>query len=116
MKKTTPKIHKAIKSTKEIFKINEIVTTNIINIEHAYVIYDSWRDKNLNKILKKLREEDIFSIGRYGAWKYSTMEDAILDGKEIADKLITQPATKYSNLSKIKKILNNREYKNELQE
>ena len=31
---------------------------------------------------------DIHSIGRYGEWKYSNMEDAILDGRAAADRLL----------------------------
>lgn len=30
----------------------------------------------------------IHSIGRYGAWKYSFMEEAILDGKAIAEAIM----------------------------
>lgn len=66
---------------------SDIITQKIIDISHAYVIYDHWREKNLNKLLQALQQEQIYSIGRYGAWKYSSMQEAVLDGKEIADRL-----------------------------
>ena len=40
------------------------------------------------KIRDRLKERDIFSIGRYGEWKYSGLEHAIGDGKKIASQLI----------------------------
>jgi protoporphyrinogen oxidase len=72
---------------------NDIVTQKILNLEHAYVMYDTWREKNLPKILEGLKNEQIQSIGRYGAWKYSSMQDAILDGKEAAEKLLAVKKT-----------------------
>lgn len=81
----------AINSTKKILNIhdNEIDTQKIIYIDRAYVIYNFWREKNLNKLHAKLNENDIFSIGRYGSWKYSSMQEAVLEGKDIAHKIIT---------------------------
>lgn len=80
----------AIASTKKLLNINEsdILTEKIIHIDRAYVIYNFWREENLNKLHAKLNENDIFSIGRYGAWKYSSMQEAVLDGKETIEKLI----------------------------
>ena len=34
-----------------------------------------------------LRENSIHSIGRYGAWEYSTMGQAITEGKQTAIEL-----------------------------
>lgn len=79
----------AISSTTKLFKISEsdILTKKIIHIDRAYVIYNFWREENLAKLHKTLNENDIFSIGRYGAWKYSSMQEAVLDGKETIEKL-----------------------------
>ena len=41
-------------------------------------------------IKKYLEKKNIYSVGRYGDWKYSTMEEAILEGKEVAEKLASQ--------------------------
>lgn len=54
-------------------------------IEYAYVIYDHNYSKVVPKIHKFLNKHDVYSVGRYGAWNYSGMEDAILMGKEVAD-------------------------------
>lgn len=66
----------------------ELVTQKVIDIKHAYVIYDHWREKNITKLLHTLEQEHIYSIGRYGAWKYSSMQEAVLDGKQAIEKLL----------------------------
>ena len=85
-------ISNALESTKKLlsFDESEIVTKKIIHIDHAYVFYDFWREKNLPKILARLENSNIFSIGRYGGWKYSSMQEAVLDGKKIAQELCAQ--------------------------
>jgi protoporphyrinogen oxidase len=54
-------------------------------IRYAYVIYDENRSAALAAIFQWLKEKaGALSIGRYGAWKYSFMEEAILDGRAAA--------------------------------
>jgi protoporphyrinogen oxidase len=87
-------LYESLKETKKLFKISEyeIATEKIIHIDHAYVTYDFWREKNLTKIHQRLGEHQIYSVGRYGEWKYSSMQEAILDGKKIVDSLVVIPA------------------------
>jgi protoporphyrinogen oxidase len=54
-------------------------------IDHAYVIYDHAYRATLDVIDAFLRERRIISCGRYGAWNYSSMEDALLMGKQAAN-------------------------------
>ncbi len=86
---------KALKKTKQLLGIqeNDVVTKKIIDISHAYVIYDHWRERQLPKLLASLEQADIYSIGRYGAWKYCSMQETLLDGKQLADRLLIKPAT-----------------------
>jgi len=51
-----------------------------LNIPFAYVIYDNEREKVLPEILGFLKKHGIISIGRFGGWKYSTMEESLQDG------------------------------------
>lgn len=64
---------------------HHMITQKILHLEHAYVIYNQWHQKNVPKLLKQLEEWDIYSIGRYGEWKYSSMQEAVLDGKKTAE-------------------------------
>ena len=62
----------------------KVIVENILDIPYAYVIHDDFRHENLPKIISYLNSQDIFSIGRYGNWQYASMEDTLLQGKEIA--------------------------------
>jgi len=57
-----------------------------LNIKYGYVIFDNNYGK-VKAIKDFLAKNGIFSIGRYGGWNYSTMEDAILDGKKTAEEI-----------------------------
>lgn len=69
---------------------NEICLEKTLVLKHAYVIYNAWRKENLSKILETLQKTfNIHSVGRFGSWKYSSMQEAILDGKGVAEAITT---------------------------
>ena len=55
-------------------------------IPHAYVLYDEQYGPASQAILEWLEARDILVAGRYGRWEYSSMEDALLTGRECARK------------------------------
>jgi protoporphyrinogen oxidase len=59
-------------------------------IKCGYVVYDFARTPSVDAIFKHLETRDALSIGRYGGWKYSFMEETILDGKRAAERLAAQ--------------------------
>lgn len=67
---------------------NEIMTRNILRIPVAYVTYDAHRTRTTASILSWLNTQRVFSIGRFGSWKYSYMEEAILEGLSTAEKIL----------------------------
>jgi protoporphyrinogen oxidase len=70
-------------------KSDQIVVAHFLPIRYAYVIYDVHRTPSVKALLEWLKEKaHCDSIGRYGAWKYSFMEEAILDGKKTAEDLL----------------------------
>lgn len=56
----------------------------IADIPDAYVVYDSHRSAALSTIQGFLRENGVISTGRWGAWEYGSMEDALWQGMEAA--------------------------------
>jgi len=92
----------ALTATKKVLNIanQDIVTQKIMHISHAYVIYDFWRDKNVPKLLRRLKAHNVHAAGRYGEWKYASMQEGILDGKKLAESLIVIPAKKAYNIQK----------------
>lgn len=74
-----------LKKAGVIFNESDIEVCLPIDIKYGYIIYDSCRKKSLEIIKDYLERFGIYTIGRYGSWKYMSMEDVILEGKQIAE-------------------------------
>ena len=72
-----------LKAAKIIKSSDKVISKLILDIPYGYVIYDKERTPLLNTIQNYFRKLNIFNIGRYSKWNYSTMEDAILEGRDI---------------------------------
>ena len=66
---------------------NQLLFANHRTIEHAYVIYDHAYQESVNAVQQYLGKVMVFSTGRYGGWDYSSMEDAMMYGCDIANKV-----------------------------
>jgi protoporphyrinogen oxidase len=70
-----------------------VVTTQNITAEHnviidpAYVHISADSENFKKKVFQSLNTSDIYSIGRYGAWKYCSIEDNIIESYELAHTL-----------------------------
>jgi protoporphyrinogen oxidase len=56
-------------------------------VPDAYVLYDADYRGARGAVLDFLEHAGILTAGRYGRWEYSSMEDAILAGREAAGRL-----------------------------
>ncbi len=65
----------------------KILVQDINDIEYGYPIYDCNYSLAREDILKFLSRHNIIGCGRYGSWRYMSMEDVILDGKNIANSI-----------------------------
>ena len=65
---------------------DKIIARFPVVLKYAYVLYDSARSRTVASIQRSLERSGVYSFGRYGSWVYSSMEDAILQGKEFAEK------------------------------
>lgn len=65
----------------------ELVDYCSIIMDPAYVHINTETDKKLDVLKKDLAEKNIYTIGRYGAWIYNSMEDSMLKAKELAEKI-----------------------------
>jgi len=63
---------------------SDIINIRPFFINCAYVIFDRNYQKSTSLIFNYLSRQGVYSIGRYGRWEYSSMQDAILYGKEAA--------------------------------
>jgi protoporphyrinogen oxidase len=61
-------------------KDHSIPAVKIIDIPYAYVIFNKARQTSLPLIKEYLGQNNIYSVGRFGAWEYTSMEDAFMQG------------------------------------
>lgn len=85
--KIVPRIINDLKACGIMGKKNKVLVLDINDIKYAYPIYDENYSRVTAAIKEFLLSSDIITCGRYGSWKYMSMEDAILDGKQAADKI-----------------------------
>ncbi|MDD4899138.1 MAG: FAD-dependent oxidoreductase [Candidatus Omnitrophica bacterium] len=79
------KIINGLKHAKVIKPKDKILIQDSNDIKYGYIIYDRLRAPSLKSINGYLRKQRVFPLGRYGAWSYKSMEDCLLDGKQIAE-------------------------------
>lgn len=65
----------------------KIIVEDVMDIKYGFPIPDLDRNKKVETIQTYLRNNNFFSIGRYGNWKYSGMEHAIGQGKRVIQKI-----------------------------
>jgi len=66
---------------------DELVVSDVKDLHYAYVYFDRHRARVIPAILSELERRGIYSIGRYGRWEHTSMEDAIAQGKQLAERL-----------------------------
>jgi protoporphyrinogen oxidase len=85
-KKLMPQIAQGLIEMKIIKRADDIRFARPRRIDHAYVLFDHNCYEALRKIQPFLEENRIVSCGRYGGWNYSSMEDALISGRNAAQK------------------------------
>lgn len=66
---------------------NQICAEDINDIKYGYPIYDHNYKTARSGVVEFLAKNNIIAAGRYGSWRYMSMEDAILDGKSVAESI-----------------------------
>ena len=66
---------------------NKLVDCSTIVMNPAYVHINSENNKEIKEFEKYLNDNSVYTIGRYGAWTYCSMEDCMISAKELAEKL-----------------------------
>ena len=85
--KIVSRIINDLKASGVLSKKNRVSVLDINDIKYGYPIYDQHYSQATTAIKEFLLRNKIIACGRYGSWQYMSMEDAILDGKQAADKI-----------------------------
>ena len=81
-------IKRDLRKTGVLGKDDNIFAQDINDIKYGYPIYDKNYRQTREKIFRFLERNNIMPCGRYGSWRYMTMEDAIIEGKAAADYVL----------------------------
>ena len=73
-----------------LYTDDKIILTHILILPYAYAIYNHQRQEAVSQIKNFLAEHDIYICGRYAQWEYQNMEQNILAGQAMADRLNEQ--------------------------
>lgn len=79
-----------LKNLKESGIIDEsmkLVDHETIIMDPAYVHIETETTKKIDALKEEFKEKGVYTIGRYGAWIYNSMEDSMVKAKELAEKL-----------------------------
>ena len=75
-----------------IDRAEDVLFAKASEIANAYVLYDDEYGPAKGEILSFLAQAGIQTAGRYGQWEYSSMEDAIIAGRQCAQGIAGSPS------------------------
>lgn len=91
---TQEEIDKQLKLTLDNLMREKIIDSSMSLLDHmsiimdpAYVHIEARTNKLIEELKSKLSNYGIYTIGRYGAWIYNSMEDSMITAKELANKI-----------------------------
>ena len=91
---TKEEIDKQLKLTLESLKKQEIIDDSFELVDHqtiimdpAYVHIEKETNDKINDLFNELQKYNIYSIGRYGAWTYCSMEDCMIEAKKLEERI-----------------------------
>jgi protoporphyrinogen oxidase len=64
---------------------DKVITSNLVDMPYAYVVYDHERAANVKIIREWLLDKNIILAGRYSEWEYYNSDHAFVAGKNAAD-------------------------------
>lgn len=79
-----PAVAAALCEMRFIDRPDQILFARKRRIDYAYVVFDHNYFESVATVQDFLRDHHVLSTGRYGGWNYSSMEDALLFGRDAA--------------------------------
>jgi len=83
-----PLIMRDLRKSGILLKEDSVCAQDINDMRYGYPLYDFNYRAARQKIFDFLAMNNVISCGRYGGWRYMSMEDVILEGKEISEKFV----------------------------
>ncbi|MEZ4224203.1 MAG: FAD-dependent oxidoreductase [Polyangiaceae bacterium] len=83
-----PSVARALVEMGVISRPEDVEFARLRRIDHAYVIFDHAYFASTKTVFDYLDQIGVISSGRYGGWNYSSMEDALLFGRDAAHRAV----------------------------
>lgn len=80
-------VQKGLTQAGVLQRTDELVISDVKDLYYAYVLFDRYRGRAVQELLAEFERRGILSIGRYGLWEHTSMEDAIAQGQQVAARL-----------------------------
>ncbi|MFH1191365.1 MAG: FAD-dependent oxidoreductase [Candidatus Omnitrophota bacterium] len=81
-KNVVARIMQELKKVGILNQNDKICVSDLNDIKYGYPIYDKNHNSARETVIKYLRQNNIIPCGRYGSWRYMSMEGSILDGRD----------------------------------
>lgn len=66
---------------------HKLIAYNSVLIDPGYVHVTQISNENVKILKDKLKKHNIFTIGRYGGWKYCSIEDCMIEAQALANQI-----------------------------
>ena len=70
-----------------IIEAHQLVSSHHIVLNPAYVHITTDSNRDVEQKKAALEQQGVYSIGRYGSWTYCSIEDNIVEARELAERL-----------------------------
>lgn len=83
-------LNRTIQDLNKVGIINDeqrLVSYSVVIMDPAYVHINKESESLVREYKQKLAKDNIYSIGRYGSWTYCSIEDNIIEARELAKLL-----------------------------
>ena len=91
---TDGEVEKQLKLTLKNLRESGIISDDMNLVDHetiimdpAYVHIETKTTEKIDRLKDEFSKMGIYTIGRYGAWIYNSMEDSMVKAKELAEKI-----------------------------
>ena len=91
---TDDEVEKQLKLTLKNLRESGIISDDMNLVDHetiimdpAYVHIETKTTEKIDRLKDEFSKMGIYTIGRYGAWIYNSMEDSMVKAKELAEKI-----------------------------
>jgi protoporphyrinogen oxidase len=82
-----PDVAQALAAAGAINSADDVLFAEIKELKYAYVVFDDNYYSCVEKLITYFESNQVFPRGRYGSWIYNAMEDSILAGRDVAQRL-----------------------------